>query len=63
MDRLTKSTHFLSVWVNYSLDNMANLYIDEIMKLHGILVGIVSDVICDLLQDFGIAYSKLWELC
>lgn len=45
MDRLTKFAHFLPFWVNYSLDRLAKLYIDEIVKLHGILVGIISD--CD----------------
>lgn len=45
-DQLTKSAHFLPVRVNYSLDRLAKLYINEIMKLHGILVGIISN--CDL---------------
>lgn len=43
MDRLIKFTHFLPVRVNYSLDKLAKLYIDEIVKLHGILVSIVLD--------------------
>lgn len=43
VDRLTKSAHFFPVLVNYSLDRLAKLFIDEIVKLHGIPVGIVSD--------------------
>lgn len=43
VDRLTKSTHFLLVQVNYSFDKLAKLYIDDIVKLHGIPVIIVSD--------------------
>lgn len=41
VDRLTKFAHFLPVKVNYPLDKLATLYIDEIVKLHGIPV--VSD--------------------
>ena len=43
VDRLTKSTHFLSVRTNYSLDKLAKLYIKKIVCLHGILVSIISD--------------------
>ena len=43
VDRLTKSAHFLPVRTDYSLDNLANLYIKEIVRLHGILVSIISD--------------------
>lgn len=43
VDRLTKSAHFLPILVTYSLDRLAKLYDDEIVRLHGILVGIVSD--------------------
>ena len=43
MDRLTKSAHFLPVRTDYSLDKLANLYIKEIVWLHGIPVSIISD--------------------
>ena len=43
MDRLTKSAHFLPVRLNYSIDWLAELYVNEIVRLHGILVSIVSD--------------------
>ena len=43
VDRLTKSAHFLPVRTNYSLDKLAELYIEEIVRLHGILVSIISD--------------------
>ena len=43
VDRLTKSTHFLPVNVEDSLENFAQLYVDEIMRLHGFPVSIVSD--------------------
>ncbi len=43
VDRLTKSAHFLLVRIDYSLDRLAKLYIDEIVRLHGVPVSIVSD--------------------
>ena len=36
VDRLTKLVHFLPVRTNYSLDKLAELYIKEIVRLHGI---------------------------
>ena len=36
VDRLTKSVHFLPVRTNYSLAKLAELYIKEIVRLHGI---------------------------
>ena len=43
VDRLNKSTHFLAIRNNFSLNRLAELYINEIVKLHGVLVSIVSD--------------------
>ena len=43
VDRLTKSAHFLPVRNNYSLDKLAELYIKEIVRLHGIPISIISD--------------------
>ena len=43
VDRLTKSTHFLLVRLDYSMDRLAELYLSEIVQLHGILLSIVSD--------------------
>ncbi|KAL0391150.1 UNVERIFIED_CONTAM: hypothetical protein Scaly_0472100 [Sesamum calycinum] len=42
-DRLTKSTHFIPVRTTYTLDKLAAIYIEDIVRLHGIPVGIVSD--------------------
>ena len=36
VDRLTKSAHFLPVGKNYNVERLASLYIDEIVRLHGI---------------------------
>ena len=43
VDRLTKSAHFLPVRTDYSLNKLAELYIKEIVRLHGILISIISD--------------------
>ena len=43
VDRFTKSAHFLLVRTNYSLDKLAELYISEIVRLHGIPISIISD--------------------
>ena len=43
VDRLTKSAHFLPVRIDYSLDKLAELYIKEIVRLHGIPISIILD--------------------
>ena len=43
VDRLTMSAHFLPVRTDYSLDKLAELYIKEIVQLHGIPVSIISN--------------------
>ena len=43
VDRLTKSAHFLPVRLDYSMDQLVELYVNEIVRLHGIPISIVSD--------------------
>ncbi|KAG8489287.1 hypothetical protein CXB51_017338 [Gossypium anomalum] len=43
VDRLTKSAHFIPVCMNFSLDKLAELYISQVVRLHGIATSIVSD--------------------
>ena len=43
VDRLTKSAHFLLVRLNYFMDQLTELYVNEIFRLHGIPISIVSD--------------------
>lgn len=43
VDRLTKSAHFLPMKKTFSLIQLATLYVDEIVRLHGIPSNIVSD--------------------
>ncbi|XP_052725984.1 uncharacterized protein LOC128194426 [Vigna angularis] len=43
VDRLTKSAHFLAVNLKMSMTNLAKLYIQEIVRLHGVPSSIISD--------------------
>ena len=43
VDRLTKSAHFLPMKKNFSLARLAQLYVEEIVRLHGVPSAIVSD--------------------
>jgi hypothetical protein len=43
VDRLTKSAHFLPGKSTYKTTQYADLFISEIVKLHGVPVSIVSD--------------------
>ena len=54
MDRMTNTTHFILVKMNYSLDQLAQIYIDEIVSLPGVPTSIVSN------RDPRFT-SKFWE--
>ena len=43
VDRLTKSAHFVALWMTFSLERFCRLYIQEIVRLHVVPVSIVSD--------------------
>ena len=43
IDRLTKSAHFLPVNMSYTAEQYANIYVQEIVRLHGIPKTIMSD--------------------
>ncbi|CAN6483323.1 unnamed protein product [Victoria cruziana] len=43
VDRLTKVAHFLAIRMTTPLEKLAYLYINEIVRLHGVPKGIVSD--------------------
>jgi len=54
VDRLTKSAHFVPVKTGMSVARLAEIYIEQIVKLHGIPSSIVSD------RDPRFT-SKFWE--
>lgn len=43
VDRLTKSAHFLPAKTTFGADQLAQLFIKEIVRLHGVPASIVSD--------------------
>ena len=43
VDRLTKSAQFIPIKENYSVEKLADIYIKEVVKRHGVPVSIVSD--------------------
>ena len=43
VDKMTKSVHVLLVKTTYSTEDYATLYIQEVVRLHGVLVSIISD--------------------
>ena len=43
VNKLTKSAHFLPDRIDYSMDRLAELYVKEIVRFHGVSLSIVSD--------------------
>jgi len=54
VNRLTKSTHFVPIKTGMSVARLAEIYIEQIVRLHGIPFGIVLD------QDPRFTF-KFWE--
>ncbi|KAA3483187.1 DNA/RNA polymerases superfamily protein [Gossypium australe] len=53
-----KSAHFISVRTDYSLDKLAELYITEIVRLHGVPISVISDRDQRFTSRF---WKKFWE--
>ncbi|KAL0431633.1 UNVERIFIED_CONTAM: hypothetical protein Sradi_0789300 [Sesamum radiatum] len=60
VDRLTKSAHFLPIRHGDSLDKLAELYVAEIVRLHGVPVSIVSDRDPRFTSRFWVVYKRRW---
>ena len=43
VDRMTKSSQYLAVETTYLAEDYAKLYINEIQRLHGVTLSIISD--------------------
>ena len=43
VEKLTKLVHFILVRMDYSMDRLAELYVEEIIQFHGVPLSIVSD--------------------
>jgi hypothetical protein len=60
VDRLTKVAHFLPVRTTYGGEKLAKLYIENIVKLHGVPSRIVSDRGTQFTLGFGRVCKKPW---
>jgi len=43
VDRLTKATHFLAMKITLTSEQLADLYIKEVVRLYGVPLSIVSN--------------------
>lgn len=43
VDRLTKSTHFIPISNDFSLENLVELYVSKIVRMHEVSLSIISD--------------------
>ena len=43
VDRLTKSAHFIAIKATFSVERLAEIYISQIVRLHGVPKSIISD--------------------
>ena len=57
--RLIKSTHFIPVRIDFSLENLAKLYISEVVRLHEVPTSIILDRDLRFTSRF---WSKLYEV-
>ena len=58
VDRLTKSAHFLVVWMTFTLERFRWLYIREKVRLHGVPLSIVSDRDPRFMEHFWKSFQK-----
>ena len=43
IDRLTKTAHFIPIRISFSLDRLARLYVNKIVRKYGMPASIISD--------------------
>jgi len=58
VDRLTKSAHFLPIQKGDGVDQIVRIYLDEIVRLHGVPASIVSDRDSRFTSYFWQAFQK-----
>ncbi|XP_048627476.1 uncharacterized protein LOC125596341 [Brassica napus] len=58
VDRLTKSAHFLPMQKGDGVDQIVRIYLDEIVRLHGVSASIVSDRDSRFTSYFWQAFQK-----
>jgi hypothetical protein len=60
VDRLTKSAHFIPISEKDSLEKLSKIYMEEIVRLHGVPSSIVSDRDLRFTPKF---YDRMQKLC
>jgi hypothetical protein len=75
VDRLTKTAHFIPVHTTYSAERYVKIYIDLVVRLHGVPKTILSDrdtdgqtervnqIVEDMLRACVIHFDKSWDKC
>ncbi|MGI4568735.1 integrase catalytic domain-containing protein, partial [Klebsiella pneumoniae] len=58
VDRLTKSAHFIPIRITDKVDKLCQLYLDEILRLHGTPVSIISDRDPRFISRFWATFQK-----
>ena len=58
MDMLTKTSHFIPIWMNFSLAKLTKLYIREVVRLHGVPSSIISNRDPQFTSQFWISLQK-----
>ncbi|XP_070048895.1 uncharacterized protein [Nicotiana tomentosiformis] len=64
--RLTKSAHIIPAMTTYSSDQLARIYINEIVRLHGVpserTIQILEDMLCACVMEFGGSWDQFLPL-
>ncbi|KAI3678914.1 hypothetical protein L6452_38218 [Arctium lappa] len=58
VDRLTKSAHLLPISDKYTLERLAQLYINEIVSRHGVPISIISDRDARFTSRFWLSFQQ-----
>ena len=58
VDKMTKSAHFIPMKCTYEAEDYAKLYIDEIVRWHGIPLSIISDGGAQFTSHFWRSFQK-----
>ena len=58
VDKMTKSTNFLSLKTPYLAKDYAYFYLQQVVKLHGVLVSIISDRGAQFATQFWKSFQK-----
>ena len=58
IDRLTKAAHFLAIKATFTFEQLANLYIKEIVRLLGVPLSIMLDRGTKFVSDFWHSFQR-----